>query len=676
MKTFTSYLCLLLLLLGAAPLHAQQINVSGRLLSPEGEPIAGASIFTRNMCFGQYSDSSGFFQLRVNQGDTLFLSHLAYCPLKVPVHTDSLGEIVLKERTWELSPVHIVGDASSLMCGGCYLRVSSVEYELNPGLANSPTDLLAGGIRCMSNLGAGASPFYLIDGVPVSGPDQNPLNLLHPANIVSLEVIRGARAQALYGSRAGAGVVLITTRQYDTQPVKLQLQSRLGKVWLPGETGSRQAATLAQEYQLAFTHQRPAHQLQLSLHHRQYPMQQAASRMTGGRLYAHWNVLPEKLRVGIQWMENHSRLPQAALPPNTQLRQAALPGGSYLNRLMHAFGNWQFARWGRLEVKTSQLQANQPLLNPLKQAQLQATLRAETRTQGAELLTSLQAASEYVQAAPGSSLRQQSLTLEADYSLPAMLEASVDGRLEHNRLAEAETGQLAGYVNTSLCMRDLEVDVNCVYARTDLLEASAGMALTPFGRMAYVKGRASQFFFGGQMRLDLAYQHSWSRPGAQNLPYSPEMALFFPIMFNQLEQQGFHADLKYWHDVGAFRVQTEVGFSAGTGLCREQYHLRNYLRWKGASLNWRMEGIRGWKLSAGQGDLFRLAHLELEWKLPPLGGLGLKQLHLNFTGQNLWMQGKRQVLMEQVEISRRQNPLISPFSLSRNLLLGLKVDLI
>ena len=69
------------------------------------------------------------------------------------------------------------------------------------------------------------SPLYIIDGFPVEGADNN---LINPADIESIEVLKDASATAIYGSRGANGVIMITTKKGKTPPV-VQLERIL---WL------------------------------------------------------------------------------------------------------------------------------------------------------------------------------------------------------------------------------------------------------------------------------------------------------------------------------------------------------------------------------------------------------------------------------------------------------------
>ena len=103
-------------------------------------------------------------------------------------------------------------------------RAAGVEVTQNNGEPGAGAQVL---IRGGSSLSATNDPLYVIDGVPINNvqtePDasgagisslpRNPLNLLNPADVASITVLKDASATAIYGSRASNGVILIETKQ-------------------------------------------------------------------------------------------------------------------------------------------------------------------------------------------------------------------------------------------------------------------------------------------------------------------------------------------------------------------------------------------------------------------------------------------------------------------------------
>lgn len=70
-------------------------------------------------------------------------------------------------------------------------------------------------MRCTSTINKSTDPLYVVDGMPVTG-----LMSLEPSDIIHIEVLKGAPAAAIFGSRAYYGVILIQTKKKCSEPVK------------------------------------------------------------------------------------------------------------------------------------------------------------------------------------------------------------------------------------------------------------------------------------------------------------------------------------------------------------------------------------------------------------------------------------------------------------------------
>lgn len=82
------------------------------------------------------------------------------------------------------------------------------------------------------------SPLFVVDGVPVQSSSTytggiNPLSSLDPSNIESVEVLKDATSASLYGSRAGNGVILITTKKGKSGKVEFNANVSQSFSWLP-----------------------------------------------------------------------------------------------------------------------------------------------------------------------------------------------------------------------------------------------------------------------------------------------------------------------------------------------------------------------------------------------------------------------------------------------------------
>ncbi len=240
----------LLLLISYFPLHAQTpatINsvVSGVVLdSLNLQPLTGANINIEGTTNQTTTDPEGKFILRTGQKlpYNIIVTFVGY-EKKVILVDNSFQTIHLKPAGDPLQDVVVVGYGTQKrkdFTGS----LASVPSTLKEQLAASPERLLQGSvtgvqvtqangqpgasvsirIRGGTSINAGNEPLYVIDGLPVYNSDEtvdggvangtsiNPLALINPSDIESIDVLKDASATAIYGSRGANGVVIITTK--------------------------------------------------------------------------------------------------------------------------------------------------------------------------------------------------------------------------------------------------------------------------------------------------------------------------------------------------------------------------------------------------------------------------------------------------------------------------------
>ncbi len=227
--------------------YFSNIDVTGKLIDENRQPIAGATIKVRGSSVSAVSDGNGVFLLKnISDDAVLEISYLGYQIKEVKAVKD-LGVLQMELAIGKLQEVTVNAGYYSVKqreLTGNISRISAKDIENQPvtnvlatmqgrmaGVSITQTTGTPGGgfdikIRGQNSLRAEANqPFYIIDGVPYSstpiGYDQtatsyptptSPLNSINPNNIESIEVLKDADATAIYGSRGANGVVLITTK--------------------------------------------------------------------------------------------------------------------------------------------------------------------------------------------------------------------------------------------------------------------------------------------------------------------------------------------------------------------------------------------------------------------------------------------------------------------------------
>jgi TonB-dependent SusC/RagA subfamily outer membrane receptor len=110
--------------------------------------------------------------------------------------------------------------------------VPGVNIEITSGRPGAQPSVLLRGVQSINGEGRGQEPLYIIDGVEMSS-----LADINPQDIESVEVVKGAAAASLYGSRAGAGVIQVTTRsgRNGAERVRFDVRMEYGLSDIEGE---------------------------------------------------------------------------------------------------------------------------------------------------------------------------------------------------------------------------------------------------------------------------------------------------------------------------------------------------------------------------------------------------------------------------------------------------------
>jgi len=214
----------MVMLLAGALVHAQS-GISGTVVDENGLGVIGASVMQKGGQNGTITNLDGEFTISVDNGTVLVFSCIGYEDVEA---TAAPGmRVVMKESNLELDELVVVGygvqKKSSLT--GAISSVKADDLE-NRTITNAQealqgkmagvnlvsTDAAPGSsstlrIRGISS-NASTSPLYVVDGVRMNGIDD-----LDPNVIESMEVLKDGASAAIYGSEAGNGVVLITTKK-------------------------------------------------------------------------------------------------------------------------------------------------------------------------------------------------------------------------------------------------------------------------------------------------------------------------------------------------------------------------------------------------------------------------------------------------------------------------------
>ncbi|WP_157493995.1 SusC/RagA family TonB-linked outer membrane protein [Fulvivirga imtechensis] len=258
-KTYTTLLAFCLSLVLYQTGHAQEIQVTGKVTEAmTGEPIAGVNVIQKGTTSGTITDGNGRYSLTVPTGSVLQFSFIGYLTEEVTVNSANL-DVTLSEDITSLEEVVISGLATTIKRSNLANSVATVSSKKLTGLTNQSTmdaalygkfkgaDIRSnsgapgGGIsmrlRGVTSIFGDQQPLFIVDGVyvdnssislgnnivseaagggnPSTNQDDasNRIADIDPEDIENIEILKGASAAAIYGSRAAGGVVIITTKR-------------------------------------------------------------------------------------------------------------------------------------------------------------------------------------------------------------------------------------------------------------------------------------------------------------------------------------------------------------------------------------------------------------------------------------------------------------------------------
>jgi len=231
---------------------AQNKQVSGTVFDENGDPVTGASVLAKGTSAGTVSDVNGAFSLSVPASvNTLVVSYLGYRTIEVAAGTglritlspeNKMLQEVVVTAMGILRPERSLGSAKTIVNPSDAVlkaepdlfralngKIPGVNVGASSSVAGSATKVT---IRGNSSFYGSNDPLYVVDGVPYSNPEiitgtlgginqdrltasgaySTGISTLDPNDIESMNILKGAAAAALYGSRAANGVVLITTK--------------------------------------------------------------------------------------------------------------------------------------------------------------------------------------------------------------------------------------------------------------------------------------------------------------------------------------------------------------------------------------------------------------------------------------------------------------------------------
>ena len=208
---------------------AQEAVVKGKVVDENGLLVPGATVALKGTKAATTTDFDGGFSIKAPSNGVLVVSFIGYNTIQEAINGRTEIDFKLKSQSQELHEVVVVGygtQKKSVVTGSISSirakdlenlpltrveqalqgRSSGITIAANSGQPGSSATIRVRGITTLNN----NEPLWVVDGVVV---DAGGIGYLNQSDIASIEVLKDAASQAIYGARAAAGVILVTTKK-------------------------------------------------------------------------------------------------------------------------------------------------------------------------------------------------------------------------------------------------------------------------------------------------------------------------------------------------------------------------------------------------------------------------------------------------------------------------------
>ncbi|KAF2334105.1 SusC/RagA family TonB-linked outer membrane protein [Flavobacterium ginsenosidimutans] len=241
---FNGFLVLLLVLVAQLS-FAQERAVSGTVSDNAGMPLPGVSVLVKGTKTGTQTDFDGKFSIKVSPSQILVFSYIGMKTQEVAASSSTVNVKLADAGAQELEGVVVTAfgikrEKKSLGYATTTLKADALTQVVNTNPFETLSGKIAGVditapsqpgastkvvIRGLNTITGNNGPLYVVDGTPINNSATgtttttrsydagNGISDIDPNNIESMTVLKGAAASALYGSRAGGGVIIITTKK-------------------------------------------------------------------------------------------------------------------------------------------------------------------------------------------------------------------------------------------------------------------------------------------------------------------------------------------------------------------------------------------------------------------------------------------------------------------------------
>jgi TonB-linked SusC/RagA family outer membrane protein len=219
------------------------ITVKGKVANSSGESLPGVTVMIKGTTTGTISDADGNYSLsNVPSNGTLVFSFVGMKKIEIGVAGKSTVDAVLEDETFGIEEVVAIGYGtvrkSDLTGAVGSVSGETIAERQSTQLSTALQGAVSGVMVTRNNNAPGATatirirgittigdnnPLIIVDGVPVDN-----INDINPNDVESMSVLKDAASASIYGSRAAAGVILITTKRAKSGEVSLNYNVEYG----------------------------------------------------------------------------------------------------------------------------------------------------------------------------------------------------------------------------------------------------------------------------------------------------------------------------------------------------------------------------------------------------------------------------------------------------------------
>ena len=218
------------------------VRVTGKVVSPIGQPIPGVSVQVKNSSVGTSTDAEGNFAITVPDNAVLVFSSVGFELQEIPVNGQTTINVTMQESTGKSMDEVVVigyGTASKRDLTGSIVKITGKEIADKPN--SNPVASLQGKVAGLSVVNNGTpgkepdirirgtssigqvKPLYVVDGI-----FQDDISYLNPNEIESIEILKDPSSLAIFGVKGATGVIAITTKRAKAGQVVVNFNTNYG----------------------------------------------------------------------------------------------------------------------------------------------------------------------------------------------------------------------------------------------------------------------------------------------------------------------------------------------------------------------------------------------------------------------------------------------------------------